>query len=154
MSTTLDELDRSIIRLMRVNPRVPTKSLAHDLDVTEQTVSVRIRKLTQSNLLRVVVQSDVYAMGYEFVCLADIYVSGRTATGVGRDLEDVAGVSSVVLTLGAPEIIVMFHTVDRADFQRIVTKDFAEIEGVDRLETFVSMHIAKYRTEFAQLSHD
>ena len=153
-SVSLDEIDRAIIGLMRVNPRVPVKSLSHDLKVTEQTVSTHIRKLREANLLRVVVQSDVYALGYELVCFGDIYVVGRSAEAVARDLVVVDGVAAVVLSLGAPEIIVKFHAKDRLDYKRIVTGDFARIEGLDRVEAFVSMDIAKYRTDFGYLHRD
>ena len=154
MSLQLDELDRAIIKLMRVNPRVPVKSLAHELGVTQQTVSARLRNLREANTLRVIVQSDVYAMGYEFVCFGDIYVAGRSATAVARDLAEVDGVAAVTLLLGAPEIIVMFHATDRTDFQRIVAEDFARIDGLDHIETMISTDIAKYRTDFARLYND
>ena len=154
LSVSLDELDRAIIKLMRVSPRVPVKSLAHELHVTEQTVSTRIRKLRDANQLRVVVQCDVYAMGYELVCFGDIYVAGRAAAAVASDLLEVDGVAAVVLSLGAPEIIVKFHATDRMDFKRIVMEDFARIDGLDRVETFISMDIAKYRTEFGHLHDD
>ena len=154
MNDPLDELDRAIIKLMRVNPRVSGKSLAQELGVTEQTVSARIRNMREADLMRVVVQSDVYAMGYEFVCFGDIYVNGRAAAAVARDLEAVSGVAAIVLMLGAPEIVVMFHAIDRVDLQRIVTEDFACIDGLDHVETFMSIDIAKYQTDSARLHDD
>lgn len=151
--TTLDELDQGIIERMRVDPLISAKALAAQLKVTEQTISARIRSLQEAHHLRVVVQSDVHAMGYEFVCFADIYVAGRGATAVAAELADISGVSAVALSLGHPEIIVMFNAMDRKDFLRIVNQDFAAVRGVDRVETVISMDIDKYRTEYARLRH-
>ena len=136
---------------MRDNPRVPAKTLARLLGVTEQTVAARLRGLRERNLMRVVVQSDVYALGYEFVCFGDVFVSDRASSDVADDLQEVAGVTAVVLTFGAPEIIVMFVAYDRFDFIRIVNEDMGNVAGVDHVETLISMDIAKYETEYARL---
>jgi DNA-binding Lrp family transcriptional regulator len=147
----IDDLDRSIISNMRDNPRVPAKTLARLLGVTEQTVAARLRGLRERNLMRVVVQSDVYALGYEFVCFGDVFVSDRASSDVAEDLQAVPGVTAVVLTFGAPEIIVMFVAYDRFDFIRIVNEDMGNVAGVDHVETLISMDIAKYETEYARL---
>jgi DNA-binding Lrp family transcriptional regulator len=150
-SAKIDELDRSIIASIRSNPRVPAKTVAQELGVTEQTVAARLRSLRDRDLLRVVVQSDVYALGYEFVCFGDVYVSNRASSDVAQDLAKVASVTAVVLTYGAPEIIVMFMAHDRFDFMRIVNEEFSAVDGVDHVETLISMDIAKYDTEYARL---
>ena len=139
---------------MRANPRVAANSLARELGVAEQTVSSRIRSLTERGQLRVVVQTDIYARGYEFVCFADIYVSGRAAASVAEELTAIEGISAVVLTIGHPEIIVMFNVYDRHDFLRIVNDGFGEVRGVEHVETLISMEIAKYQSDYARLSED
>lgn len=154
MTFSLDRVDRSIIDVLRGNPRISTKALARQLGIAEQTASARIRQLQDRNLLRVVLQSDVYALGFEFVCFSDIYVSGRPAIEVAAELTDVKGVSAVMLCVGAPEVIVTFHAVDRVDLLRIVQDDFGRVPGIEHVETAISMEIAKYRTEFARLQND
>lgn len=154
MTSALDAVDRSLISVLRGNPRIPTKTLARELGITEQTAAARIRQLQDRKLLRVVVQSDVHALGFEFVCFSDIYVSGRPAIDVAAELTDISGVSAVMLCVGAPEVIVKFHAVDRIDLQRIVQDDFGRVPGIEHVETAISMEIAKYRTEFARLEND
>ena len=139
---------------MRLNPRVAANSLARDLGVTEQTVSARIRSLRAKDQLRVVVQSDIYAQGYEFVCFADVYVSGRAAASVAEELTAIEGTTAVVLTIGHPEIIVMFNAYDSQDFLRLVNHDIGRVDGVEHVETLIAMEIAKYQTEFARLRED
>lgn len=151
MVDTIDDLDEGIIARMRADPLVSAKALAAELSITEQTVSARIRALREANQLRVVVQTDINAMGYEFVCFADVFVAGRAARAVAEELADIDGVSAVTLTLGHPEIIVMFNAVDRNDFLRIINLDFGAVKGVDRVETVISMDIHKYRIDYARL---
>lgn len=139
---------------MRLNPRVAANSLARDLGVTEQTVSARIRSLRANDQLRVVVQSDIYAQGYEFVCFADVYVSGRAAASVAEELTAIEGTTAVSLTIGHPEIIVMFNAYDSQDFLRLVNHDIGRVAGVEHVETLIAMEIAKYQTEFARLRED
>lgn len=140
-----------MIANMRDNPRVPAKTLAQELGVTEQTVAARLRSLRDRNLMRVVVQSDVYALGYEFVCFGDVFVSGRASSEVAEDLAEIAVVTAVTLTFGAPEIIVMFVANNRFDFMRVVNEDIGKVAGVDHVETLISMDIAKYDTQYARL---
>lgn len=147
----MDTLDIRIIDGMRLNPRIAAKSLARDLGVTEQTVSARIRSLRDRDQLRVVVQSDIYARGFEFVCFADIYVAGRAAVVVAEELTAIEGISAVVLTIGHPEIIAMFNACDRQDFLRIVNDGIGKVDGVEHVETLISMEIAKYQSEYARL---
>lgn len=146
-----DDLDREVINLLRRGPRVTAKKAAALLGVSEQTIAARLRSLSARRQMRVLAQCDVYALGYEFVCLADVYTRGRTAAEAAQDLARIDGMHSVSLTLGAPEIITFFHARDRSDFLRIVNRDIANVDGVVHVETLISMGILKYRTDYGRL---
>ena len=72
----LDQLDRQILRALQLNPRVPFSRIGAALDVSEQTVARRYRRLHRAGAMRVVAAVDPRALGesYWIVC-TDGYVN-------------------------------------------------------------------------------
>ena len=50
----LDEIDNAIIDLLRVDGRLPYRAIARELGLTETTVRARVKRLEESNTMRVV----------------------------------------------------------------------------------------------------
>ena len=60
---------------------------------------------------------------------------------------------SVALTLGSPEIIVVFNAKSRADMMSMIGERIAQVRGVDRIETHVVLDVRKYESGYGDLSH-
>jgi DNA-binding Lrp family transcriptional regulator len=152
VTKVVDEIDLKIIEALRADGRTPNKTLAIELGVSETTIASRIRGLRERKVMLVTLQRDIFAQGYEFQCIAEVYVANRKVDAVAADLCKL-DLSSVALTLGSPEITVVFSARDRADMMRVIGEQIAQVRGVERVETHVVLDVRKYESSYGDLSH-
>jgi Lrp/AsnC family transcriptional regulator for asnA, asnC and gidA len=150
---SIDELDRSIIALLRQDGRMPNSEIATQLGVSETTVAVRIRSLCERKVMLVTLQRDMYSQGFDLQCLGDVYVKGRDVEAVARDFAALPNITIVTLNIGSPEIFIAFNARDRGDVIRIADEQLGSVRGVDRIETYVALDIRKYEPWFGNLAH-
>ena len=60
----LDATDQSIINLLRKDGRMPYRAIARELDIAENTVRARVRRMEETGTMRVVAVTDIEAAGY------------------------------------------------------------------------------------------
>lgn len=147
----LDPLDERIVEVLRRDPRAANRDMGEELGVSENTIANRIRSLSERNLVRVTAQEDIWAIGYDLVVLVDVFVSGRPAEDVARDLALIEQIGSVSITMTSPEIIVQVFARDRADLQRVLEEELSKVRGVSNLESLVVLETILFRTEYGDL---
>jgi len=149
----VDDIDLSIIDALRADGRVSNKLLAAQLGISETTVASRIRGLRKRRVMLVTLQRDMFSQGYELQCFADVFVARRKVVSVATDLAKLDAIMSVSLTLGSPEIVLVFHARDRHDMLDVLDRQIAPIKGVVRIEMHIALDIRKYESHYADLSH-
>ncbi|MDB5885422.1 MAG: transcriptional regulator, AsnC family [Polaromonas sp.] len=149
---TLDDTDRQIIALLRVDLRQPNTELAAALGMAEATVAARIRSLEADGAIRIAAQRDFRSAGFEILASVDLGVRGRALADVARDVAAVERVAIVTLVMGDKPLMLLVLAKSLQDLHDTVTHRLARIEGVVSSETMIISNIVKYRTEFAALS--
>ena len=129
-SDILDDLNRAIIAALQENPSRTNKDIGETLGVSEPTVANRIRALEDANILRVMMQRDMRALGYSVFALVDLNVEGRTPENVAEDLAKLDACTSVSVAMSSPDIFANINPPDGAALQRIVDEQIAKIEGI------------------------
>ena len=84
MPIPLDATDQSIIDLLRSDGRMPYRSIARELGLTENTVRARVRRLEESNTMRVVAVTDIEAAGFSMLLAIGVEVENRPPEAVAR----------------------------------------------------------------------
>ena len=82
----LDQTDEAIIALLRADGRMPYRAIARETGLTENTVRARVRRLEESNTMRVVAVTDIEAAGYGMLLAIGVQVENRSPEAVARDL--------------------------------------------------------------------
>ena len=110
-STTLDVLDRQIVRSLQLNPRAPFRRIGEALGVSEQTIARRYRALYRDGVLHVVGMVNTTALG-ESDWLIRIRSRPDATLDLGRALSQRPDISWVNVTGGGSEIVcaVRSHT--------------------------------------------
>ncbi len=65
-SITLDSLDMQIVEQLKVDARQPIRAIARALDVSRETVRIRLNRLISENALSIICVSRAEQLGYEF----------------------------------------------------------------------------------------
>ncbi len=142
-SVSLDDIDYRIMGLLRKDGRMPYRALAKELGLTEATVRARVRRLEDSDTMRVVAVTDYEAAGYTMMLAIGIQVEGRPADEVAHDLASFAEVFSVCQVVGNLDIEILVVARDQEMLNELLSIKLATVVGVSRLFPAMAMDVLK-----------
>lgn len=141
--STLDDLDKAILKALQLDGRRPYAQIGRELEVPEATVRQRADRLIARGVVQVVGVTDPLAMGFGQPAFIGLQVE------TGR-LEDVAGrvaaideVTYVVLAAGRFDVICEVVCADNEHLLRVLAESFGSIEGIRSTETMVELRFVK-----------
>ncbi|WP_235737261.1 Lrp/AsnC family transcriptional regulator [Nocardioides alcanivorans] len=120
-SVKLDDVDRALLDLLRVNARMPISELARAVNLSSAPVSRRIDRLERSGVIRgYVAVIDERAAG-ELHAFTEIRLNGDVETGelegVLREMDEVQSIFTIA---GDPDVLVRWRVSDVDHLQRVV----------------------------------
>ncbi len=139
----LDRIDQAIVSQLQEDGRRPYRDMARELGVSEGTVRWRVRRLLESEVVRIAAIADPFRLGYRV--LASILL--RVAPG---DLERV-----VDMLVSWPEVVYVSSCTGRVDiYIQVVCRDHEDlwellatripaIGGVMDTETLMELKVHK-----------
>ena len=139
----LDETDYQIIALLRKDGRMPYRALAKEIDVTEATVRARVRRLEDTDMMRVVAVTDYEAVGYTMMLAIGIQVEGRPADEVARDLAVFREVFSVCQVVGSLDIEILVVAKDQEQLNELLSEQLSKVPGVRRILPALAVDVLK-----------
>ncbi|MCB1686998.1 MAG: Lrp/AsnC family transcriptional regulator [Halioglobus sp.] len=144
----LDKTDQAIIDLLRQDGRMPYRAIARALDVAENTVRARVRRMEESGTMRVVAVTDIEAAGYDMLLAIGVQVEGRSPEAVARELAAIAEVFSVNLVVGAQDIEILVVAQDQAALNKLISDKLGAIPGVRRLTPALALEVLKNQPDW------
>lgn len=144
----LDATDQSIIDLLRADGRMPYRSIARELGLTENTVRARVRRLEESNTMRVVAVTDIEAAGFSMLLAIGVEVENRPPEAVARDLATFPEVFSVNVVVGAQDIEILVVAEDQSALNELVGERLANVPGVRRLTPALALDVLKNQPDW------
>ncbi len=139
----LDDTDERIVELLRSDGRMSYRAIAAELELTEATVRTRIRRMEQSDAMRVVAVTDFQAAGYEMMLAVGITVDGRAPLEVAEELAAFPEVFSINVVIGSCDIETLVVAQDQAAMADLVYRRFAELPGVLRVSSSLAIDVLK-----------
>ncbi len=139
----LDETDERIIDLLRADGRTPYRAMAAELGLTEATVRTRVKRLEQSNAMRVVAVTDFQAAGYDMMLAVGLAVEGRTPLEVAEDLAQIPEVFSINVVIGSCDIETLVVAEDQAAMSELIYHRLANLPGVLRVSPSLAVNVLK-----------
>jgi Lrp/AsnC family transcriptional regulator for asnA, asnC and gidA len=134
----IDDLDRKIIEALKNNGRASNAEIARHLDVTEGTVRSRIKRLTDTGILRVTGQVDPEVLTNCQVVLIGINVKeSRSLEKTVQAIAKLPSVTFAAITSGRYDIIAQVVVHSRDGIIDFLSNSLARIPAVNRTETFL-----------------
>ena len=144
----LDDTDERIIELLRADGRIPFRAMAAELNLTEATIRSRVRRLEESNAMRVVAVTDFQAAGYELMLAVGIQVDTRTPLEVAEELALIPEVFSINLVIGTYDIEVLVVAEDQAAMATLIYERLAGVPGVLRVAPSLAVDVLKNQPDW------
>jgi Lrp/AsnC family transcriptional regulator for asnA, asnC and gidA len=148
----LDATDERIIELLRSDGRMPYRAMAAEVGLTEATVRSRVRRLEESNAMRVVAVTDFQAAGYELMLAVGIQVDERDPLEVADALAMMPEVFSINLVIGTHDIEALVVARDQAALTKLVFHRLATLPGVLRVAPSLVVNVLKNQPDWVPLS--
>ena len=149
----LDDTDNAIIELLRADGRLPYRAIAREVGVTESTVRARVRRLEESNTMRVVAVTDIEAAGFTMLLAIGVQVENRSPEQVAREMATIPEVFSVNVVVGAHDVEILVVAEDQAALTQLITGRLAEVDGVRRLTPALAVDVLKNQPDWVPF-HD
>jgi Lrp/AsnC family transcriptional regulator for asnA, asnC and gidA len=132
----IDELNLAIIKELRQG-RKPFKSIADRLEITENTVRNRIKRMEESGFLKITGLVDLESVpGHQLVLIA-VKLRTTDIVGKGEEFSKLKGVVSVSVVTGRYDLIALVTFNEDYGLQEFYTEQLPKVEDVQYLETFV-----------------
>jgi DNA-binding Lrp family transcriptional regulator len=144
----LDETDQAIIALLRKDGRLPYRAIARELEIAENTVRARVRRMEESDTMRVVAVTDIEAAGFGMLLAIGVQVEGRSPELVAREMAAIPEVFSVSVVVGAQDIEILVVARDQAALSELISDRLGAIPGVRRLTPALALDVLKNQPDW------
>jgi DNA-binding Lrp family transcriptional regulator len=148
----VDDLDRAIIDALVTDGRQSNREIARNLEVSEGTVRIRLRRLEDSGLLRIAGQSDPYLVGTARVwAFVGVDVATGNARATAEALARRSEVAIVAMTAGRHDLLILVITRSRARLVELVVDEMRSLPDVRTTETWEVVQTVRLNFQLARL---
>ena len=149
----IDELDKKLILELQKNGRSTYMDLAKMLNVAEGTVRNRLKKLFNSDLVKITATPDLDKFGYDFMGIVGLQVPLSELRSVAAQLSKNPNVCYLANVTGRYDFIAILITKSSKEFAHVMETVVSAIPSVIRTETFVTLNIYKGRKNWLDTTH-
>ncbi len=140
--SVLDDADKSIIRELQVDGRLPYTKLAPRVGLSEAATRQRVNKLVKSGIMQIVAVTDPTMLGLRHQAMVGINVDADVRD-VAAELSKIDAVDYLVITAGRYDILVELFNTDAAEFVNVVNDEVRPVEGIRNLEILSYLDLVK-----------
>ncbi len=140
--TELDDIDKSIVRELQVDGRMPYSQLAPVVGLSEAATRQRVNRLIERGVMSVVAVTDPVALGYGYQAMLGIRVDTEAAT-TAEKLSQIDEAEYVVVTTGRYDVLVELVCTDAEHLLEVVDSKIRNVSGVRNVETLTFLRIVK-----------
>ncbi len=123
----LDDLDRRLLGLLRENARASFTELARHVGTSEGTVRSRVKRLSETGVIR---SFTIRTAGANIKAIVEVAVASNVeASGLGADVRSWDGVEAVWEVTGEQDLVIVTDLANLGDLNAFIDR-VRELPGV------------------------
>jgi Lrp/AsnC family transcriptional regulator for asnA, asnC and gidA len=146
-----DAVDERLIGLLRDDGRRSNRELARALGVSEKIVRSRLRRMADSNAMRVVAVTDIFAGGYDLMLSVGLEIEQRAPAEVAADLSRFPEIFAVNVTDGEHQVEVLILAEDHDRLRELLSGELSRIPGIRRMSVSLMLDVLKHQSDWVPL---
>ncbi len=140
----LDQIDRAILEFLWKDARVSNREIAQALGIVEGTVRLRIKRLQQDNIIRIVPVTTTLGEATPSLAYLGIHTDLALTRDVATAVARLDAVRFVATTLGRYNILAMTAVTSGEELMDLVDRELMSIAGVRHVDTSLVARLLKY----------
>ena len=127
---TSDSLDKQILEILKLDGRASVKDIAHQLNTSPATVSRKIKKMEEDNVIKAyvsIIEDEEIGKGTRAVLL--VRTMGDQGKSIVEDISEMDDICNVFVTMGNYDLILTACTTNEGELYNII-KRIRTITGV------------------------
>jgi Lrp/AsnC family transcriptional regulator for asnA, asnC and gidA len=143
----LDTIDTKILSILATDAKMSYAEIGKKLFVSAGTIHVRIKKLTEQNLIKGIrAELDYNELGFDITAFLGIYLEKSSLyESVKSEIRKIPEVVDAHYTTGNYSIFAKILCRDTEHLREVISKKLQNIKGIQRTETFISLEEAVNR---------
>jgi Lrp/AsnC family transcriptional regulator for asnA, asnC and gidA len=142
--TKIDITDKKIIELLQEDGALTNTAISSALNISEATVRRRRAILQQEDVFRVVAVVNPFKLNFNVMAIIGVQVEKSRLREVELALVNMRQVRFLGITLGSYDMLLEAWFQSNDELLHFVTVTLAEVEGIQRTESFQVMRLSKY----------
>jgi Lrp/AsnC family transcriptional regulator, regulator for asnA, asnC and gidA len=147
MKKVIDDMDAKIIALLEQNGRIPNTELAKKLNISETTARKRIKRLIDSNLIKIVAIRNRTELGYGTNGNIRITADTKRTKAIARKLSKMDEIWYIAQLAGSDDFDLEFSVRSQYDLLLLLDK-INKIDGVISTRPSIRLQLVKHLGEF------
>ncbi len=148
----LDDLDRRIIDRLSHDARISNRELGRELDLTEGTIRLRLKRLLENKVIRVTAVTNASRLSNPF--LAYLWIEADKAADIqalAERLAEIPQIGFVSTMLGRADVLAMTLVADGAQLTDFLHSTIDRIPGVRRVRYSLGQNFIKHDYRYCAL---
>jgi DNA-binding Lrp family transcriptional regulator len=151
MPTSLDEIDRRILRALQRDGRIPNNELAKAVGLSPSPCLRRVRLLEEAGVIdRYVAVLNPAKVGKKLFFFARIWLKAQDEDTIEHFVKEVVKFPEVLecyLMLGDCDVMVRIAAADIDEYRKFQSEHLSRIKGVQNVKTDVPSQVVKQTSE-------
>lgn len=145
----MDDTDERILRELGKDSRKSLRKLASSVGASPSAISERIRRMESAGIIKGYTASfDYLKLGYEFVAIVQISISGGNLLEVQKKISSMPGVVAVYDVTGQYDSIAILMRKSRSELSALIKRILA-IPRVEKTNTNMVLNVMKDFTDYS-----
>ena len=132
-----DDLDIRIIMELKKDGRVSFRTIAEELNVSDQTVRFRVTRMMENEILRVSPLINPFYFDNSLLSLICMQLESRTQKETMDRISKMEGVVSVCNTAGEFDLFVEVFHQSRSELNRFLFEELPKVPGIKNTHSFI-----------------
>lgn len=141
----LDEIDKSILRLLQEDGRMSYSEIARKIGVPESTVRLRVKKLIEEGIIRkFAALINPFKAGYSIVAFIAVDIEPNKVKRAVEELSKLPEVDVLGIATGAHDVLMQVTVKDLQELENFLIEKLGKIEGIKSTETSILTSVKKW----------
>jgi Lrp/AsnC family transcriptional regulator, regulator for asnA, asnC and gidA len=134
----LDEIDRGIVEALRADGRTNNSVIASRLGIAEGTVRQRMKKLTETGVVRISALVNPEIISEHQLCMVGLKLSeSKRLEHSAQEISALPEVVSVAIVTGRYDLLAEVLVDSNHGLIRFLSESLAKVAGIESTETFL-----------------